>query len=172
MVDAGADGGPSGAPSVPFIVLSFARPANILRIVESILRAAPHYRVIVCNNQPNIDIRSFVRSGDARLDLIQRQERWGPISRYHLARAAPGDYFVSLDDDVFLTPNQINLLVGCLVADPARAHGVWGEIFQAEDDRVVIQSGIYGRTCDVSVLNCAYAFTRAHVERVFGFLQV
>ena len=171
MVDMGADSGASNAPSVSFIVLSYARPANIQRFVDAILRAAPHYRVIVCNNQPNIDIRSFLRTGDARLDTIQRQERWGPISRYHLARAAPGDYFVSLDDDVFLTPNQINLLVGCLVADPARAHGIWGENFQHDSDRIVMQSGIHGRTCDVSVLNCAYAFTKTHVERVFGFLR-
>jgi hypothetical protein len=171
MVDAGADYGASGPPSVTFIVLSFARPANIQRIVDAILCAAPHYRVLVCNNQPNIDIGSYVRCDDARLDLIQRKEKWGPISRYHLARAASGELFVSIDDDVFLTPAQVNLLVGCLVADPARAHGVWGEIFQAEGDRMVIQSGIHGQTCDVSVLNCVYAFTRDHVERVFGFLR-
>ena len=157
--------------SVTFIVLSYARPGNIQRIIDAILGSDVCHRVIVCNNQPRTDLRDYLACDDDRLDLHPQTEEWGPIRRYHLAREAPGDYFISIDDDVFLTSEQINRLAGFLVADPLRPHGVWGEMFSTEGSRMTVHSGVHGKNCEVSVLNCVYAFTKAHVGRIFGYLQ-
>jgi hypothetical protein len=160
------------SPEVTFILLSFARPRNLARIVESILRAESRGRIIVCNNQPAIDIRDYLDSGDDRLEIIQTDAVWGPIKRYHIARERPGPFYVSIDDDIFLTPSQIDQLVNALIADPSRAHGVWGQILQIDSGKFNLTSGVHNKNCAVSNLNCVYAFTKTHVRRYFELLEI
>ncbi|MBT5109735.1 MAG: glycosyltransferase [Rhodospirillaceae bacterium] len=160
------------APFVTFILLSFARPRNLQRIVDTLLKADSCRRVIVSNNQPKIDIRDFLKSADDRVEIIQQDVAWGPVNRYHIARNCPGDFFVSIDDDVFLTPAQIDRLVGELVTDPSRPHGVWGQLLRVDPDKINLFSGVHRINREVDVLNCVYAFTKAQVRRCFELLDL
>jgi hypothetical protein len=163
---------PHRAPFVTFILLSFARPQNMQRIVDTLLKAESCRRIIVSNNQPATNIQDHLKCTDDRVEIFQQDTVCGPINRYHIARNCPGDYFVSIDDDVFLTPTQIDRLVEELVADPSRPHGVWGQLLHADHDNLSLVSGVHRVNREVNVLNCVYAFTSVQVRRCFELLDM
>jgi hypothetical protein len=160
-------------PRATFIILSYARPRNIQRILDDILASRSCEHIVLSNNNPDIDIHDhIVRDQPGRVTVVQQKEHWEPVIRFMLARDMPGDYFVCIDDDLFLTPAQIDALVDHLHADPSVPHGVWGERIKKTDDTFRIDRGLHNIDGEVDVLNRAYAFTRRHVQRYFELLAL
>lgn len=165
-----ADG---AGPQASFIILSYARPQNILRILETILASRSCEWILLSNNNPDVDIHEYItRDQPSRVKVIQQSEHWEPIIRFMMARGMPSNYFVCIDDDLFLTPAQIDALVGHLHADPSTPHGVWGERITPVGGTFRIYRGVHNIDGEVDVLNRAYAFTRRHVQRYFELLAL
>ncbi len=162
---------PDGGNTATFILLSFARPQNMQRVVNTIRKANSCGRVILSNNQPDIDIFDHIDPPLPGLEVIQQEQQWGPVKRFCIARECKGEHFVCLDDDIFLTPLQIDKLVGHLVENPSRPHGIGGEIIKRQDGKLTVLRGRYNFSGEVSTLNRVYAFTRKHVRRYFQLLE-
>lgn len=154
-----------------FILLSYARPRNMQRIIDSISQARSCGRIILSNNQPALNIYDHIDAGCDLLEVVQQDQEWTPIKRYCIARECDGELFVCIDDDVFMTPDQIDRLVGELRNDRSRPHGISGQLMEIRGGRVRTKGGIINMTREVSVLNMAYAFTRDHVRRYFELLD-
>jgi glycosyltransferase involved in cell wall biosynthesis len=154
----------AGTEKATIVFLSYKRPQNIEPLVRSALKCSFVAKVIVCNNNPDVRLESWVGVSDSRLVLLNQNKNLGPGYRFDIAIREPGDYFCFIDDDVFLYPEQIRQLFSSLLEDPSVPHGVRGQVVFDNQDFV---DGIYGKECKVDILNGVYAFTKAHLEEYF-----
>ncbi|MFT6583060.1 MAG: hypothetical protein ACJAU6_003510 [Alphaproteobacteria bacterium] len=164
-----------GDQRVTFILLSYARPQNLSRITAAIQKSRFCDRIILCNNNPEIDVLNYIDPSSRALEIIQQTEKWVAIKRFCIAKECASEYFVCIDDDLFLTPVQIDALVNALLADPAVPHGVWGENIYIDTDAdgvatIRLESGLHNFSGDVRVINRAYAFTQTHVQQLFHLM--
>ena len=94
------------------ILLSYKRVRNIQPIVRSLLKASCVGKVIVSNNNPDLRLDDWLRLRDDRVQVIDQPVRRFPGVRFELARQDGGEYFLTLDDDVFLFPRQCSTPTG------------------------------------------------------------
>ncbi len=156
------------------IVLSYKRMDNIPVIVRNALLCGFVERVVVSNNNPDVDLTPYLRLTDPRVELVQQPQRRWPSYRYDLARAYPSEYYLCIDDDIFPTPWQLRRLLAALVAGPEAPRGSGGQTY----DPVSGEFDYYSfplwsrrdRGQPVDIILHAYAFTRRHLERYFELL--
>lgn len=151
------------------VVLSYRRPANIPWIVESYLKCDFVGKVVVTNNNPEVDLATYLEGiDDPRLELIQQTALTRQGIRFALAEKNAGRFafFISPDDDRFLTPQQIRTLFAALVAEPAVPHGIEGESRVPSTDPKVYPF-VVGTVRDgyTDHLTGYYAFSRLHLRR-------
>jgi len=166
---------PLGRPAkATVIILSYQRMGNIPVIVRNALLCGFVERIVISNNNPDVDLEPYVPLTDPRVELVQQRRRRWPSYRYELASAHPSEYYLCIDDDVFPTPWQLRRLLTALVADPEAPRGSAGHTY----DRLSGKFDYYlpplflrrhqGRPVDV-ILH-TYAFTRRHLQRYYTLL--
>jgi hypothetical protein len=162
-----------GGPKLTVVLLSYKRVRNMQPIVRSLLRADFVERIIVSNNNPEYRIGEWITLRDERLRLVDQPRQTPAGIRFELARSEPGSYFLSIDDDVLLSPHQVKRLFQELLADPRVPHGIQGEEYLGPQvdskGRALIswKPGIRRAERETDVINCVYAFTRQHLEEMF-----
>jgi hypothetical protein len=151
--------------SVCAIVLSYKRPQNIERLLLPLCRSTSIDKVVVSNNNPDIDLRTWLgRAGiERKVTLMQQPHRSICAKRFEIALDEPFDEFICPDDDLFLSTLQVDALIDAVRREPGRVHGVFGEIHSFERGRLRLGGGICGIECEVDILNRCYAFTRNHL---------
>lgn len=158
-----------GPESCCVVLLSYRRPANIPFLVESFLRCDFVGKVVVSNNNPEVDLAAALAGlDDQRLELVEQPKPTRQGIRFALAEQNAGrfEYFISPDDDRFLLPSQLRRLFAALVAEPAVPHGIEGEVRAAAGDWEDYPFKV-GHAADGSAdhLTGYYAFTRLHLRR-------
>ena len=94
---------------------------------------------------------------------LQRAEvNRGAGARVPLASRLPFDFYIAIDDDVFLTPGQIGRLAELVRAEPDRAHGIWGQRLELDQGEIRYRNSLNRVDAVVSILNEVYAFSRGH----------
>jgi hypothetical protein len=126
-------------------------------------------KLIVSNSNPEIRLCDYIKANDGRLILIDESKPTRPGYRFVLANEHPADYFLSVDDDIFLSPAQWAVFFDKLLADKAVPHGLVGNIYKAG---IASSNGspfhhVTEKKVEVDVLIGAYAFTQRHTERLF-----
>ncbi len=153
------------------ILISYRRVANMATLTENFLRLPFVERVVVSNNNPKYRIRDWIRNKDPRLILIDQHKKTGPGIRFDLARNYLSDYYLTVDDDIFLTPEQVHQLFVHLVDQPTYLHGIFGQQYVGREQVPAQFSGwkcsITRSNTEVDVLNRVYAFTQQHLETYF-----
>jgi hypothetical protein len=144
--------------SCTVILLSHNRPHNLHLLVDSALRNECVSKVIVSNSNRKVRIGEWVKSTDPRVSLVDETEPTQPGYRFVIAARDGGEYFISIDDDIFLTPRQIGLLFEQLVRDHSVPHGVKGNLYEPSWEQLCSLDR------EVDVLLGVYAFTRRHVS--------
>jgi len=165
-----------GAPQrATVVILSYKRMKNIPAIVQNALLCGFVERVVVCNNNPDVDLRPSLQIRDPRFELIQQEQRRWPSYRYEVAREHPADYYICIDDDVFPSPWQLKKLFTALLKDPAAPVGNEGQVYDPSTGSLLSRRRklLYWRDQSraVDVLVQIYVFTRAHLERYFELLR-
>ena len=158
-----------GPQRLTVILLSYRRIGNMEPLVRSLLRADFVDRILISNNNPEYRIADWVRVLDERLHWVDQPVRRPAGMRFELARCTPGEYFVSIDDDTFLFPEQLRQLFAALIAEPDVPHGFQGECYEGERGPSRFMGwhvGLRGRR-RVDGLNRLYFFTREHVRELF-----
>lgn len=149
------------------VLLSYRRMKNLRHIVDSLLVCEFVHEILLSNNNPEVRMEDFIRVRDPRLRIIDQKEHCFPSNRYELARQLPGRYFMSIDDDMFLSPRQIRKLFMALIENSSVPHGAGGEDFVVENGKVISRSHVRGEEREVDVILWAYAFTREHLAGYF-----
>ncbi|MEM7584687.1 MAG: hypothetical protein AAF560_14955 [Acidobacteriota bacterium] len=162
---------PMGDLRLTVVLISYRRIANMDTLTKGFLRLPFVDRIIVSNNHPKYRIREWIRSDDPRLILMDQPKKTGPGIRFDLARDFPADYYLTVDDDIFLTPQQIRRLFEHLVDQPETPHGIFGQQYVGRGE---VPPQLWGWKCsvtridtEVDVLNRVYAFTREHLNEYF-----
>ena len=166
--------GDADLPKATVILLSFKRPQNMDRIVRICLAARFVERVIVSNNNPEVDLRDWIGIDSDRLQLIAQPKPTPPGVRVSLARKAGGRHFISIDDDVFLSPGQLHRLYRAYLSDPSVPHGFHGQCWE-EAEREGGLGGVVLGDKRVDVLNRAYFFSESQLtefERLAALLHL
>ena len=166
----GKAGGPKSSMQPPpvrtaIVLHNFKRPQNLPRIVSACLRAAHRPDVIVIDNAPDDSLAAPLHAvaaaegeAGARLSYRANLENRGPGDRYTVAATLDHDAIASIDDDLFLTPSQVDALLDCYLRDRGRVHGIWGERLTSRDGGLYLDNQIVGHEIEVDILNRAYAF--------------
>ena len=154
---------------ITVIILNYKRPHNMQPIVRSVLRCSFVKKLIVCNNDPLSRIEEWISASDKRVVLLNNSRNGGTIARFEIASKEDGTYFLAIDDDIFLYPEQIRTLFRHLLKDPSVPHGVYGQRLVGHDQFVDAIHGIEER---IDILNRVYAFTKTHVVELFRLLSV
>jgi hypothetical protein len=168
--------------SVPFTIIlqSYKRPWNIEPMVRMFLRFDCVNKVIVSNNN-KLSAVSFQlshsglrasgpRTADDRVQIINQQKNY-PASKFAmiaLEEAKKGaQYFLSIDDDLLLFPDQIETLMRALIANPSVPHGLVGQRVTDNGEWMHHLTG----DVPIDILNRAYAFTANHMYRYAELLD-
>jgi hypothetical protein len=156
------------------ILLSHNRPQNLPVLVKGALQSGCVSKVIVSNSNSKFRLKDWVAIQDSRLVLVDETARTLPGHRFVLANRESGDWFLSVDDDIFLTPRQWAAFVEHLMADPETPHGITGHQYRPG---VMFTNGsefhhLESEEKEVDVLIGAYAFTRRHLERLFALSRM
>jgi hypothetical protein len=144
------------------ILATYKRQRNADSIARAALKCDFVSRVVVSNHDPERDLDDFVRVTDPRLTLMNQDRRRWTGHRWRLARDLPGDYFIAIDDDMLLHPEQLHLL-----RQPEGTHGVSGARDFLAEPGVARGRAVQAIDGPVDVLHEVYAVTRAHVEGYF-----
>ncbi|WP_431686419.1 hypothetical protein [Hahella sp. NBU794] len=157
--------------SVTAILLSYLRPENIQRIFGQLAKSKYIDKIIVSNNNPDVDLCVYIEQ-HPKLRLIQQVVHYPPWIRFEFAAHEPANYFFSVDDDIFLSVEQIDLLLERLFDRPVVPHGVWGQRIVNTPKGLKLVDGVQGQSRSVDVLNRVYACTKEHVLNSFKLLKI
>jgi len=155
------------------ILLSYRRLHNMQALVDCARKVPFFERIIVANNNVDVKIENWVRTNDPRVILFD-QPGGGPAgTRYDIALRTDAEYILSVDDDVFLSPEQYKYLFESLLAEPQMPHGICGQLYfpGASPEPALCFAPAPGYRGPVTVLNRVYAFTRNHMQEFFRLLQ-
>jgi hypothetical protein len=151
------------------IILSYKREQNIPIIVDTLLAMDDVDHVIVSNNNPDVDLSVLLSNKLEcfKFELIQQDCRCHCIKRFEIAIDLDYDYFICIDDDVFLTQNQIQFLLDSVKANPLVPHGFNGQLECFEQDCLFLHGGVGFENHPIDVLNNGYFFTKKHAVKMF-----
>lgn len=155
---------PISEPKAAAVLLSYKRPRNLPWIAKSLLKNDFVERVIVSNNNPEMSMEDWFDFSDSRLQLVNQDVRRRAGYRYEIAKDLTEEYYIFIDDDLFLLPSQIAALYRELLKNPGPAHGVWGQRFYKDGDGFSWKSGFSHFDGELDVINRAYFLTRRHVD--------
>lgn len=149
-------------PSVHAVILNYKRRDNIGRIVRACL-SATGIECIHVIDQADPERRLHMLPKSTRI-IARRAPNIGPGRRLTYAAGLPCDFVIAIDDDLFLSASQITELIARSVEDPARVHGIWGQLNVDVDGGVRSRRGVKYVNRPVDILNRVYVFTPEHAR--------
>jgi hypothetical protein len=148
------------------VLLSYLRPANIEPIIRGALKCEFVNKIVVQNNNPDIDIHDWVTVSSDRVRIYNSPTRQGAGSRWSVALGENETFYLAVDDDVFLFPGQIAELFSRLLEDASVPHGVHGVLYdQGETGSGGALVHLARREARVDVLHQLYLTSHDHVRR-------
>lgn len=150
------------------VLLSYKRPKNIDKLLSSLLLCPFVDEIVVSNNNPHIRMETHLHLADPRVAVINQAQRCYASIRFDISLHLKSEFILAIDDDIFLEPEQIQLLFHRLLETPEVPHGVGGEIFSEDlsEYRRVARSDE-----PVEALSWLFAYTREHVLKYFELLD-
>lgn len=147
---------------VTAVLLSYKRPWNMEGLVRACLACDCIDHVIVSNNNPSVDINRWLPIRHERLSIVSQDRRRPAGMAVMIAAHSHAQFFISIDDDLLLSPRQIHQLCERLFDHPSVLHGVVGQVLPSGASRFDMH--VTGER-EVDVLNRAYAYTADHAQR-------
>ncbi|MDJ0556395.1 MAG: glycosyltransferase family A protein [Microcoleaceae cyanobacterium MO_207.B10] len=140
------------------------RARNLQPLVRSILKCNFVEKIIISNHNPEIKLEDWVKTDDSRVKLINHSVRRGCGYGWIIAsQEKTADYFIVIDDDMLIYPQQLALLFEQLIHQPGIPHGLIG---RCADGKYVMSQDI-----EVEFLYNIYAVTQAHIQKYLEYTQ-
>jgi hypothetical protein len=152
------------SPSLAVIILNYRRPQNIGAIVNTARAALPDAPIFILDqaDQPGLRERTDIAWDEVWFQRAQMNR--GAGVRIALAAQLPFEHWLAIDDDTFLTADQMRGLVERLRAEPDRAHGIAGQRIELNGTVVDFRNGMREMDAAMSTLNLVYAFSRGQAQ--------
>ena len=159
------------------ILLNYKRPQNLPRIVSACLRSDHLPVVYVLDNASDDSLGVALEELRERWPAARELLHYRPLranrgsgERYSFAATLDYDAFLCIDDDIFLTPAQIDALFDAYAADTRCIHGIWGERMTIRNREIFMLNAVHGRETRVLIVNRVYAFGRQQAQRACELL--
>jgi hypothetical protein len=152
------------SPQKVTILLTFYHAARMNHIdsqVRNFLKCTFVDQIVITNHNPNIKIEDKINVRDDRLICINQVVRRGNGHRWRVANTLDGEYFIVIDDDVLLFPDQLKILFQHLISEPAIPHGFTGQIHGKND----VFEYRERENIEVDYLCELYAVSKYHVQQ-------
>jgi len=149
----------------------YSRPQNIQEICQEILQVQGLVRLIISKNDPSLDISRYLSLSDPRIIVVHQPAKKSAAVRTFISAQLPELLQFSVDDDLFLTTAQIELLLQHLRRDSSRLHGFFGQTFSYSDSVLDVTCGLCRAEQPVDVLNRAYFYTKSHAQRAVALMS-
>jgi hypothetical protein len=111
------------------VLITYFNPARMTQIdhqLRHIFKCSFVQEVIISNHNPDINIQGKIKVRDRRLKILNQPVRQGCGFRWQIANEFNPDYLVVIDDDLFVSPEQLTKLFRFLLAEPEIPHGLSG----------------------------------------------
>lgn len=167
----GRDVSLSGEEKATVILLSYKRVQNIEPITRSCLKCHFIEKIIISNHNPNIQIEDWVKVKDKRVVLINQPVRRRCGYRWVIAKEESANYFIALDDDAFIYPEQLGMLFNLLVQQPEVPHGVKGSVYTSKTSNKFTGEYFQQKEMDVDVLHQVYFIAKRQVDVYFEYIK-
>jgi hypothetical protein len=150
------------------VIASYLRPENIQTIVNALVKCKFIGKIVISNQNPDITMEDYVDTEDDRVLILNSLKREYPGYRFKVASTLPGEYFMILDDDIFMFPEQIRRFFSHLVSDPSVPHGFHGTRYVPIAGKAgrFRYEHIAGREAVVDILHQGYAVSDDHIKRM------
>jgi glycosyltransferase involved in cell wall biosynthesis len=151
---------------VTIIVPSYhaSRARNLQPLVRSTLKCNFVEKIIISNHNPEIKLENWVKINDSRVTLINHSVRRGCGYGWIVAsQEKNADYFIVIDDDMLINPQQLAVLFQQLINQPEIPHGFIGR--RADGEYVMSQE------IEVEFLYNIYAVTQTHIKNYLEYTQ-
>jgi hypothetical protein len=158
-------------PKSTAIILSYKRPFNVDGIVRSLLKCEFIEQIIVSNNNPELDLKPFIRVQSERLTLLQQNERRGCAYRFQIAQEVDSEHFICVDDDLFFHPETFHRLHMRHCSFPDAPTGIlgfdvdWSAQKKSQGTQLIRKRNI---NASVDVLNRIYLFNHEQLSRFWS----
>lgn len=140
------------------------RARNLQPLVRSLLKSNFVEKIIISNHNPEIKLEDWVKTDDSRVTLINHPVRRGCGYGWIVAsQEKSADYFIVIDDDMLIYPQQLAQLFEQLIHQPEIPHGLIGRC--ADGEYVMSQDR------EVEFLYNIYAVTQAHIQKYLEYAQ-
>ena len=148
------------------ILTNYARPWNIQRQIETVRALREPTDILLIDNSETEDGRSNLPEMDLTgVALLRTGRNMGNGWRFAVAAELPHAQLSCIDDDIFLSTDQIEALFQRAAREPDRPHGVWGEDVQERFGRLGFKTHLCRQNREVDILNQLYVFTPAQASR-------
>ncbi len=151
-------------PTLAVIIQNYKRPQNIAPVVRNARAALPDSPILLLDQADDASLRERAEIPWNEVWYQKAAVNRGAGARVPLAASLPFDLYLAIDDDTFLSPAQIAALTQRLVAEPDRAHGVWGQRLELKEGQLVMRNNMGYIDAALSILNTAYAFSRTQAQ--------
>ena len=150
---------PERAPDGVFtaILLNYKRPQNIELLLRMLLQVPLINNVIISNNNPACDLSKWFFFTHPRVRVVEQFASKPCAERYFIARETSGEYFVCIDDDLFLLPSQVQKICEETLKDPSVLHGMFGQELLKDGTFRHAVSNHVGR---IDIISRLYVFSR------------
>jgi len=164
----GSDISVPGGQQCTVVVASYVRPKNIQTIIDALVKCRFVSEIVISNHNPEIVMVDFIESDDKRVRILNSEKREHCGYRFKVAGNLRGEYFIILDDDIFMLPEQIRKLFMHLLDDSTVPHGFHGTRYRSADDADMVNEiqHIARREANVDVLHQGYAVTKSHIANM------
>lgn len=115
---------------VTVIMLNWARPDNVQRLLADYQRMDAVASIVVVNNNPANNYTP--PEGCSKLVRVDASADLGLYSRFAAAALAKTPAVLIVDDDIVLPQTTVNELVRLWETDPSRIYGIFGRRFNRE----------------------------------------
>jgi len=171
----------NGAEKLVVILLSHNRPWNLEPIVRVLLSLDFVEKIVVHNSHPTLRVRDFVHISNSRLELVDQSRPTKCGIRFELARNAGGQYYLLIDDDIFLSASQVAQLFESYLKVPNAPGAIGGAIFASETkdlDAIKVtgpsdwpfrRPGPLDEWVDI--INGVFIFNDRHLRRYFSLCE-
>lgn len=107
---------------ITVVLLSWKRPKNIPIILSSLYRSKNIEEIILWNNNQRIQLKYK----NKKLLIINSPKNFGTLARWCITMQAKNKNILFLDDDLVLSPKQIQILFDSYLNNPNRIYGCFG----------------------------------------------
>jgi hypothetical protein len=141
------------------LLTNYLRPGSLQKQLRTLKSVRDTFDIYVIDNS---DRRSNLRHKIALENwyyYIENGTNLGAGYRFLMSSGLPHEFLIAIDDDIFLTIDQLSFLYQALRADPNRLHGVWGQTLDFKSEGHLLRGGLQGKTVAVQVISRVYAYT-------------